>query len=209
MASGHAEADLRYISGSRSTMPIFKKLKGESDLRVVMTGLQLGDKVLQIGGVEPGLIALLAAKVGLSGQASALVPNDPAADPIRRAAERHGVLVDVKIAPLRTPPFAQGWFDVVVVPELIGTMRPHERVGALQGLRHVLRVGGRCLIIETAPRGGLGALFSGRSLDSHYRAQGGAESALRSEGFKPVRTLAEREGLLFTEGMKPDPESHG
>ena len=190
-------------------MPIFKKLKGESDLRVVMTGLQLGDKVLQVGAVEPGLLALLAAKVGLSGQASALVSEDAAAAPIRRAAERHGVLVDVKIAPLRTPPFAQGWFDVVVIPELIGTMRPHERVGALQGVRHVLRIGGRCLIIEAAPRGGLGALFSGRSLDTHYRAQGGAEAALQAEGFKPVRTLAERQGLQFTEGMKPDPESDG
>ena len=115
------------------------------------------------------------------------------------------MIVDVKVAPLRTPPFAQGWFDVVVIPELIGAMRPHERVGTLQSARQVLRGGGRCFVIETAPRGGLGALFSARSVDPHYRAQGGAEAALRAEGFEPVRTLAERDGLLFTEGTKPDP----
>ncbi|MDP6582461.1 MAG: class I SAM-dependent methyltransferase [Vicinamibacterales bacterium] len=185
-------------------MAIFKKLKGETDLRVSIIGLRMGDRVLQVGHNDPRLIALLAANVGLSGQAAALVTDDAAAETITRAAEACGVLVDVKVAPFRTPPFAQGWFDVVVIPELIGTLRPHERVGALQGAQQVLRVGGRCYVIETAPRGGLGALFSTRSLDPHYRTQGGAEAALRAEGFKPVRTLAERDGLLFTEGMKPD-----
>ena len=169
-----------------------------------MIGLQLGNRVLQIGHNDPHLIALLAAKVGMTGQASALVADDTARETLDRAAAARGVAVDVKVAPIRTPPFAQGWFDVVVIPELIGAMRPHERVGTLQGARQVLRVGGRCLVIETAPRGGLGALFSARSLDPHYRAQGGAHAALRAEGFKPVRTLAEQDGRLFTEGMKPD-----
>ena len=185
-------------------MAMLKKLKREEDLRVSMIGLHLGNRVLQIGHGDRRLIALLAAKIGISGQASALVTDDAAAETITRAAAARGVLVDVKVAPLRTPPFAQGWFDVVVIPELIGAMRPHERVGTLQGARHVLRVGGRCLVIETAPRGGLGALFSARSLDPHYRSQGGADAALRAEGFTPVRTLAERDGRLFTEGTKPD-----
>lgn len=185
-------------------MPIFKRLKKESDLRVSMVGLRLDNRVLQIGGSAPDLIARLAAVVGLNGQASALVPDDSAGETLTRAAGSRGVLVDVKVAPLRAPPFAEGWFDVVVIPELIGGMRPHERVGALQGARQVLRVGGRCLVIESAPRGGLGALFSGRTLDPHYRTHGGAEAALLAEGFKPVRTLAERDGLLFTEGLKPD-----
>jgi len=185
-------------------MPIFKRLKKESDLRVSMVGLRLDNRVLQIGGSAPDLIARLAAVVGLNGQASALVPDDSAGETLTRAAGSRGVLVDVKVAPLRAPPFAEGWFDVVVIPELIGGMRPHERVGTLQGARQVLRVGGRCLVIESAPRGGLGALFSGRTLDPHYRTHGGAEAALLAEGFKPVRTLAERDGLLFTEGLKPD-----
>ena len=185
-------------------MAIFKRVRGETDLRVSVIGLRLGERVLQIGHGDPRLITLLAATVGVSGQASALVTDDDAAEPIRRAAAAQGVLVEVKVSALQTPPFAQGWFDVVVIPELIGAMRPHERVGTLQGARQVLRVAGRCLVIETAPRGGLGALFSARALNPQYRAQGGAEAALRAEAFSPVRTLAERDGLLFTEGMKPD-----
>ena len=205
MTAGDHQA--RELRARLRVMPILKKLKKEVDLRISMTGLQLGNRVLQIGHGDPDLIALLAAKVGISGQASALVTDDAAAAKINRATTARGVLVDVKVTPLRTPPFAQGWFDVVVIPKLIGSMRPHERVGTLQGARQVLRVGGRCLVIETAPRGGLGALFSAHSVDPHYRAQGGAEAALRAEGFKPVRTLAERDGLLFTEGMKPDTAS--
>jgi hypothetical protein len=185
-------------------MPIFKKLKKESDLRVSMIGPRRDNRVLQIGAQEPDLIARLASVVGLNGQASALVPDERARDILIQAATSRGVLVDVKVAPLRTPPFAEGWFDIVVIPDLIGGMRPHERVGALQGARQVLRVGGRCLVIEPAPRGGLGALFSARTLDPHYRAHGGAEAALKAEGFQPVRTLAERDGLVFTEGLKPD-----
>ena len=185
-------------------MPIFKKIKGDKDLRVSMAGVKLGDRVLQIGPHTPQLIAQLSATTGLSGEAAVLVTDEAHAKPITRAAASRGALVDIKVAPFRSPPFAQGWFDVVVIPDLIGSMRPHERVGALQGARHVLRVGGRCLIIEAAPRGGLGALFSARSLDPHYRSQGGAEAALLAEGGKPVRTLAERAGLLFTEGLKPD-----
>lgn len=193
----------RVESGRLSNMSFFKKIRGEEDLRTVMTGVKMGDRVLQVGAEDPKLAAMLAAKVGLSGQAAALVPDQGGADQVSKAAERQGVLVEVKVAPLRTPPFAQGWFDAVVVPELIGSMRPHERVGTLQAVNQVLRVGGRVVVIETAPRGGLGALFSSRAMDPHYRNQGGAEAALKAEGFHPVRTLAEREGWLFTEGMKP------
>ncbi len=169
-----------------------------------MIGPQRDNRVLQIGASDPDLIARLATAVGLNGEASALVPDDRARDALTQAAASRGVLIDVKVAPLRSPPFAEGWFDIVVIPDLIGGMRPHERVGTLQGARQVLRVGGRCLVIEPAPRGGLGALFSARTLDPHYRRHGGAEAALLAEGFKPVRTLAERDGLMFTEGVKPD-----
>ena len=89
-------------------MPIFKRLKKESDLRVSMIGLRRDNRVLQIGGSAPDLIAHLAAVVGLNGQASALVPDDSAGEALTRAAGSRGVLVDVKVAPLRAPPFAEG-----------------------------------------------------------------------------------------------------
>ena len=78
-------------------------------------------------------------------------------------------------------------------------MRAEDRVAALREAFRVLRPGGRAIAIGAAPRGGLGALLtrtrSGPALD--------ATPALQAEGFKSVRKLAEREGLVFTEGIKP------
>jgi hypothetical protein len=63
----------------------------------------------------------------------------------------------------------------------------------------VLRPAGRVMAIASAPRGGLGALVS--------RAQTGppfdAVPALEAEAFRAVRRLAEREGFIFVEGIKP------
>ena len=105
---GHGQPPAGGADTDTIPMAVFKKLKSGADLRVSMAGLRLGDKVLQIGSGDPRLIAMLAAHVGVSGQASALVPDDDAAASIGRAARAQGALVDVKVAPLRTPPFAQG-----------------------------------------------------------------------------------------------------
>ena len=74
-------------------MPIFKKLKGESDLRMAMIGPRRDNRVLQIGAGDPDLIARLASAVGLNGQASALVPDERAQEALTRAATSRGVLV--------------------------------------------------------------------------------------------------------------------
>ena len=71
-------------------MAILKKLMGASDSQVSLIGLQLGNRVLQIGHSDPHLIALLAAKVGLTGQASALVADDTARETLNRAAAARG-----------------------------------------------------------------------------------------------------------------------
>ena len=95
-----------------------------------------------------------------------------------------------------------GAFDLAVIDDtggLVGTMRPDDRVATLRETFRILRPGGRAIVIGAAPRGGLGALFT--------RAQSGpgfdATAALHAEGFKSARVLAEREGLVFTEGIKP------
>ena len=91
---------------------------------------------------------------------------------------------------------------MVVVANLLGDMRVNERVLCLQQALNVLKPSGRCVVIEAAPRGGLGALLSQRTLDRTYLSNGGAEGALKSEGFRAVRLLAQREGKSFFEGTK-------
>jgi len=177
--------------------------RGDPYMLVVgMTGVKMGDRVVQIGCAHGGRLAAVAGKVGLSGQAVALVPDAASAARARKGAAQAGVLVDVEIAPLTRLSAESGAFDLAVIDDtggLVGAMRPDDRVATLRETFRILRPGGRAIVIGAAPRGGLGALFT--------RAQSGqgfdATAALHAEGFKSARVLAEREGLVFTEGIKP------
>ena len=179
-----------------------RKSGGPRDLDVSMVGLKLGASVLQLGGRDGQLIAELAKTAGISGEACAVTESDAERDGMRRAAERAGVLVEVKAARLGALPFDAESFDVVVAPDLIGSLRMNERVLCLQQALKVLRPNGRCVVIEAAQRGGLGSLFSRSTLDRTYLMNGGAAAALEAEGFRAVRRLAERDGKSFFEGTK-------
>mgnify|MGYP002879840667 FL=1 len=166
-----------------------------------MAGLKLSSSVLTLGN-DCELVAALASTVGISGTACAFTSSQSNANKIAKTAVKTGVLVDVSTGKYGHLPYSAETFDVVVVKDLIGSMYINERVVCLQQVLSVLREQGRCLIIERAPRGGLGALFSQRSQDQSYRATGGAINALEAEGFRAVRMLAERDGNNFIEGTK-------
>jgi SAM-dependent methyltransferase len=86
---------------------------------------------------------------------------------------------------------------------LFGTLRAEDRVASFRELVRVLRPGGRVLIVGAVPRGGLGAVLSRTQSGPPFVASGEALKSLEADGFKSVRTLAEREGLVFVEGIKP------
>jgi len=172
------------------------------NLVVGMTGVKMGDRVVQIGCAHGGRMAAIASKVGFSGQASAVVPDAESAARARKAASQAGVLVEIEVAPPTRLPIGDATADLAVVDDtrgIVSTMTPEDRVAALRETFRVLRPGGRTIVIGAAPRGGLGALFtrtqSGPSFD--------VPEALQAEGYRSVRKLAEREGLVFTEGVKP------
>jgi SAM-dependent methyltransferase len=178
-----------------------KKSGGPRDLDLSMAGLKLGSRVLQLGN-DGELIAVLAGAVGISGEACSVATDETAAARIGRAAAGAGVLVDVRVAPFGALPYDADAFDVAVLADVIGGLHINDRVVCLQQILRVLRPGGRCLVIERAARGGLGAVFSERSLDPGYRTSGGAVAALAAEGFRAVRVLAEHGGRSFIEGTK-------
>ena len=189
--------------GSPTKSPLdLKKTLGSRDLEVSMVGLKLGASVLQLGGRNAHLIAALAKVVGISGEACAVVESAKEADRVQRAAVKAGVLVDVKTASFGALPFDPESFDVVVAPDLLGELRMNERVVCLLQALRVLRPGGRCVVIETVPRRGLGALFSRRTLDSTYVENGGARGAFEAAGCREVRLLADRKGRRFYEATK-------
>jgi ubiquinone/menaquinone biosynthesis C-methylase UbiE len=175
-------------------------------LAVGMAGVKMGDRLVQIGCAHAGRLGAIAVKVGLSGRAVAIVADEAAASRARKGAAAAGVLVEIDVAPPSRLPLDDDAFDVAVVDDTAGlfsNLRPEDRVAAVRELRRVLRPGGRAVVIGTAPRGGLGALLGRPAINPEFQAKGGAVEALKADGFVSVRTLAEREGLSFVEGVRP------
>src|SRR6185312_9857156 len=124
----------------------------------------------------------------------------------RKGAAKAGVLVEIEIAPPTHLPADEASFDLAVVDDtdgLLGTMRAEDRVATIRELLRILRPGGRVVILGAAPRGGFGAILTHAQSGPPFTASGQANLALQADGFKSVRTLAEREGLVFVEGVKP------
>ena len=179
-------------------------------LVVGMAGVKMGDRFLQVGCANGGRLGALAAKVGLSGRAAAVVPDAQSAARAQKGAEQAGALVEIETAAPTKLPFDDNAFDVAVVDDtggLFGAMRPEDRVSAVRELVRILRPGGRVMVIGAGRRGGLGALLTRSDALPSFTASGAATRALQADGFASVRMLAEREGLVFVEGIKPRPEA--
>jgi ubiquinone/menaquinone biosynthesis C-methylase UbiE len=177
-------------------------------LAIAMTGVSLGDRLLQVGCTDASLLGAIGSKVGLSGRVCAVVPDAAHAARARRAAEKSGFLLEVETGPLAHFPFEDGTFNLIVVDSqegLLSNMRPEQRVATLREAFRALTRRGRIVVIERAARGGLGALLGSSPsalVDPHYRSSGGAIVALEAEGFRAARLLAERDGLSFFEGVR-------
>src|SRR6202011_2067769 len=94
-------------------------------LVVGMTGVKMGDRLLQVGCAHAGRLGAVAAKVGLSGRAAVVVPDDASGARARRGAGDAGVVVDVDVAPATKLPLDDKAFDLAVVDDtagLFGTM---------------------------------------------------------------------------------------
>lgn len=192
-------------SSHNSAMALFGRGSAKHEVAVAMSGVKLGDRLLQIGCSDPALLAAIASKVGLSGRACVAAASEAEADRARKGGERGGILLEVEKTPLATLPFEDASFDLIVVDNLDGLlsqMNPDTRVFCLQQAHRTLIPRGRIVVIERAPRAGLGGLFRPGPVDPHYARSGGTEAALTAEGFKAVRRLAERDGMSFFEGIR-------
>lgn len=179
-----------------------KKSAPAESLGVSMAGIKLGHRLLVVGCSDPLLIAQLAQKTGLTGRACALDEDASRTQHAAVAVHREGALVETITAPCTMLPFDNDSFDVVVVRDALAALDTHRRSASVAEVHRVLRPGGRAVVIEAAPRSGLGALIQSRPANAEYVSSGGAERALSNAGFRAVRTLAVRDGLTFAEGVK-------
>jgi len=183
----------------------FREGAGPYAMTEAMTGVRLGERLIYLGAGDPAMFAALAAKVGVTGRACALVESEAASDRVKRAAARAGVLVEVAVVDFPSLALDEGAFDVAVIDATAGvvlTWDQPRRTAVSAGLLRALRPRGRAIVIERE-KAGLLAVFTPRLEDrAAFRAQDGATTLLQAGGFQPVRVLAELRGERFTEGWK-------
>jgi SAM-dependent methyltransferase len=167
-----------------------------------MASIKLGDRLLVVGCSDTSLIVALANKAGLTGRACILDESESVTTEAATAVEREGALVESFATPLTALPFEINAFDVVVIRRVLRKMETERRSSLVSEARRVLRPGGRCIVIEDGPRGGFAGLLRRDRGDEQFASEGGAEKIMTAVGFRAVRTLAEREGLIFVEGVK-------
>ena len=158
-------------------------------LQVSMTGVRMGERFLQIGCNDKALLAGLAAKVGLSGTAAVAALDANQAKLAQSIARKVGALVDVKdIDEGRAWPIEDGAFDLVVVDDTAeGFVDLDHPLAVLQNSRRALRAGGRIEVVTPVKNAHPPIDF---------------EKLLTEAGYKPVRILAESNGLRFVEGLR-------
>ena len=175
---------------------------GREPLAIAMSGVRMGERLLQIGMDTPLVTGSLAAKPGLSGESSIAIMDEATADRARRAVSETGALANIGTYALNALPFDSGSFDVIVIHNRSGqsaSVLSTQGSGALGECRRVLRAGGRLVVLERGTRTGLAAIFQPRS------SRGQAETtikALEAAGFRAVRVLGDREGYCFVEGLQ-------
>ena len=151
-----------------------------------------------IGCVVTKVITQLAAKPGIAGRACAVDPSAERTARAATAAEREGALLEVETGALTALPFDREAFDVVVINHVLAELEAAQRVPCVAEAVRVVRSGGRCVVVQAARGSGLAGLFGGGS----RMTSADVEAVLSSAGLRAVRTVAEREGLVFVEGAK-------
>jgi ubiquinone/menaquinone biosynthesis C-methylase UbiE len=182
-----------------------KSSVGAEPLAVTMSGVRLGERALQIGLDDAHIAAAIAAKTGMTGQATLVVATDAAAASARSAIAHAGGLGDVLVVGQLHPlPLADNAYDVVVLHTargLLPSLSFDVRVRVVAESRRVLRVGGRLIALEAGAPTGLRGLLGDAKRDTSYDAAGGTVGVLEAAGFRTVRTLGDRQGYCFIEGL--------
>ncbi len=180
-------------------MGLFRKSALSEPLAVTMAGVKLGQRVLVAGARDARLAAQVAAKAGLTGRACLVDDDEARLAKAAEAIERQGALIEPTRAPYGMWPYDPESFDVAVIAQLLPQLTAEDRDRCAAEVFRVLRPGGRAVVIETAKRGGFGALLGTPAGDPSYK---GPLAALQKAGFTAVRQLAETDGTIYVEGIK-------
>ena len=118
------------------------------DRIVVLSGVQPGDSVLDVGSSSGYLTGRLAAAAGPSGRVTGVDPSEPAISYARRHA-RPGMTFTVGVAQHLGLPDAS--FDVVTCVLAVHHIPARQRQAAFAEMYRITRPGGRLLTADLAP----------------------------------------------------------
>jgi SAM-dependent methyltransferase len=142
----------------------------------------------------------------MSGHAAVVVLDERSAARARAGVADASALADVTVVTDGSLPFDRDSFDVVIVHSVTGLLTAcgdDLRARLLSQVLHVARAGGRVIVTEPGERSGLKAMLAPAvRKDERYEQAGGTLAAMEKAGFRPVRLLAERDGVRFTEALK-------
>jgi ubiquinone/menaquinone biosynthesis C-methylase UbiE len=177
---------------------------GRDPLAVAMSGVRMGERLLQIGVDDPGVAGALASKPGLSGESVILVADDNVAVRARRATNATGAAATIRVHPIDRLPFEDATFDVVVIHNREGVLTKADvrSPATLRECRRLLRSGGRVVVLDAGTPSGLKGLFRSRQTPSPV-VETATAAILEGAGFRAVRLLGDRESYRFYEGMNP------
>jgi len=171
-------------------------------LVVQAMGVKEGDQLAQIGCVDGGRMAALAAVVGPSGRTVAIVPDETSAARARTAAARASVPVDVEVAPLTQLPAGDTAFDLVSSTTPMACSPRSDQNGDAPSLVRFFASCARAVEWSRSPS----------KRERHHRRRAGANAATgllrshrRSEirGFGSIRKRSASDGLAFVIALKP------
>jgi SAM-dependent methyltransferase len=190
-----------------------KSTVGREPLAMAMSGVRMGERLLQIGVDDPAVLGALAAKVGMSGHAEVVTLDERSAARARAGVADASALATVSVATDGSLPFPPDSFDVVVAHGINGLLTACDddlRARLLSQVLHVTRGGGRVIVTEPGERSGLKAMLApAPKKHERYEQAGGTIAAMEKAGFRPVRLLADRDGIRFTEALKPHDAAGG
>ena len=184
-------------------MALFRKAPPQDPLIVAMSGARLGQRMLVVPGTDLQALVDVAARVGLTGRALALVADPVARQRVQDRATQGGVLVDVEA--LTVPfPLPDAGFDIAIVDDRAARAGAYSIDTLLPELGRVVRPGGRLLVLVPAPSSPLAGLFGSEPAAPDVS---GLLGALGRGGFTAARLLGVRQGTAFVEAVRRPFES--
>jgi ubiquinone/menaquinone biosynthesis C-methylase UbiE len=170
------------------------------DRIVVLSGVQPGDSVLDVGSSSGYLTFRLAAAAGLSGRVTGVDPSQPAIAYARRHA-RPGLVFTVGVAQDLGLPDAS--FDVVTCTLAMHHIPARQREAAFAEMYRVTRPGGRLLTADMAP-----LLRSGGRREQRAAAGAGPLQDLAARAGYQVESAGQLPLLHYIVAVRPQ-ESQG